>query len=205
MTGAGRTVRLVARLNAIVAALTIACVASAQEPRQRPARERETQMSIFAGRHIDNTWQEVFDTTEEFEYANAGLIGLAWGRNWRRPGAPFSFGFEVQADYQFGDQYHVEFNLPVIARYHLPEPVPVLRSLAFGVGPSYATKVPEYEVESRGDSQQFLMYWTMEAEFGPKEGRTSIYTRLHHRSGMFGAVADEGASNALVLGVRRRW
>lgn len=179
--------------------------AAVAEDKERLPRVRESQVSIFAGRHLDNTWQEVFDTSDEYEWADAGLVGLAWGRNWRRPGAPFSFGFEVQGDWQFGEQYHFEFNLPVFLRYHLPKPVPALRSLAFGVGPSYATKVPQYEVDSRGDSQQFLMYWAMEAEFGPRQSANSGFVRLHHRSGMFGAVADEGASNAVVVGLRHRW
>lgn len=173
---------------------------------QRPPRERTTQVSIFAGQHVDNSWQDFFDTTAELEYANAGLVGLAWGRDWQRPGGRFSFGFEVQADWQFFDgQHHLEFNLPAVLRYHLPEPVPVLRSFAFELGPSIATEVPAYEVDSRGDSQQFLMYWAMEAEFGPRDGKNSFFTRLHHRSGMFGAVHDDGSSNALVVGLRHRW
>lgn len=168
-------------------------------------RVRESQVSFFVGKHVDNTWQDVFRSTNDLEYSSSGLIGLAIGHDWRRPGGRFSYGIELQADWQFGDQYHLEFNLPVFARYHLPERAPALRSLAFGVGPSYATRVPDYEVDSRGDSQQFMMYWAMEAEFGGSGRATSFFTRLHHRSGMFGVVAEEGASNALVLGVRRRW
>lgn len=165
----------------------------------------ENQVSVFLGRHVDDTWQDVFRFADDLEYANAGLVGIGLGRDWRRPGDSFSFGVELQVDWQFGDQEHFEVNVPVLARYHLPAPAPALRSLAFGLGPSYTTKVPRYEVGSRGDSQQFLMYWAMEAEFGARDRSTSGYVRLHHRSGMFGAVADEGASNALVLGMRRRW
>lgn len=204
MSGVGPIRLLAAGTAATALSIGLAGAALAQDT-ARPPRVMENQVSIFAGKHLDNTWQEVFDTSDEYEWANAGLVGVAWGRDWRRPGAPFSFGFEIQADYQFGDQYHFEFNLPLVLRYHLPERVPALRSLAFGVGPSYATEVPDYEVESRGDSQQFLMYWAMEAEFGLRDGANSGFLRLHHRSGMFGVVADEGASNALVVGLRHRW
>lgn len=192
---------------ALIAAVTllIGTAGTTLAQNAKPPRVPENQVSLFVGKHVDNTWQDVFRDSDNLEYANTGLVGLGIGRNWRRPGAPFSFGVEFQADWQFGDQEHFEFNLPVVARYHLPNRVPALRSLAFGVGPSYASKVPTYEVDSRGDSQQFLMYWMMEAEFGPKTARNSGFVRLHHRSGMFGVVADEGASNALVLGVRHRW
>jgi hypothetical protein len=50
-----------------------------------------------------------------------------------------------------------------------------------------------------------MAYWTLEAEFGVDDSAISIFTRLHHRSGAFGAVADEGASNVIVWGIRRRW
>ena len=106
---------------------------------------------------------------------------------------------------QFGDQNHMEFNIPAVLRYDLPQPLPILRSVAFLLGMSYATEVPDYEVATRGESQQLMAYWAMEAEFGPADSRNSVFTRLHHRSGAFGTVADEGGSNAIVLGLRHRW
>jgi hypothetical protein len=155
--------------------------------------------------HVDNSWQDVFARPGDLDWADTGIVGIGIGHNWRVPGARFSYGVELQTVGQFGGQYHLEFNVPVFFRYHTRDRFPVLRSLAFGIGPSYATKPPQYEIDSRGDSQQFLAYWALEAEFGAADMRSSLFTRLHHRSGAFGTIANEGASNVVVLGWRRRW
>lgn len=188
-------------IGAAAVALLVARGASAQG---WPVMER--QVSLFAGQHVANTWQHVFDFSRELEWADAGLVGVAYGKEWRRQeSSRFSWGFEFQTVGQFGDQTHMEFNLPAVVRYDLPQPLPILRSLAFLLGLSYATEVPEYEVESRGESQQLMAYWAMEAEFGPASSANSLFTRLHHRSGAFGTVADGGGSNVIVLGLRHRW
>jgi hypothetical protein len=83
--------------------------------------------------------------------------------------------------------------------------LPPLRSLAFGMGPSFATEVPPLEVENKGSSQQALLYWSLEAEFASPLPRDTIFARLHHRSNAWGAVADAGGSNVLVMGLRPRW
>jgi hypothetical protein len=166
----------------------------------------ERQASFFAGQHIANTWGDVFDPSEQLEYGDVGIVGVAVGKSWRREqDSRLSLGFEFQAVGQFGEQDHLEFNLPAVVRYDLPQPLPVLRSLAFLLGLSYATDVPEYEIETRDESQQWMAYWALEAEFGPASARNSFFTRLHHRSGAFGTVADGGGSNVIVLGVRHRW
>ena len=162
------------------------------------------QATVFGGVHVENNWEEVFLEPATLEWTDTRLLGIGVGPVWRRPGSSLSYGIELQLVGQFGDEDHLEINLPVTLRYDLPR-VPALRSLALGIGPSYATRVPAIEVETRGDSEQLLVYWMLEAEFGPAAGRTSLFARLHHRSGVFGAVADTGASNALVLGLRRRW
>ncbi len=38
----------------------------------------------------------------------------------------------------------------------------------------------------------------------PGKGRSVIF-RLHHRSEAFGLVADEGGSNAMVIGLKQRF
>ncbi len=45
----------------------------------------------------------------------------------------------------------------------------------------------------------------MELEIGPLDKDWSALFRLHHRSGAFGLVADEGDSNALVIGLKQRF
>jgi hypothetical protein len=192
-------------LVAAVAAL-IGGGAAAQE--NKPPRVRESQASIYAGQHVNNSWQDAFLDVDQLNWDDAGLVGLAYGYNWRRPGSVFSIGVELQTVYQFyEDDHNFELNLPVMFRVHANDDVPVVRSLAFGIGPSYSTSPSAYEIASRGDTQQLMVYWTLEAEFGPRHGNTSIFTRIHHRSGAFGTIADEdeGGSNAIVWGLRQRW
>ncbi len=195
--------RHLALLAALIAwASSCADMLAAQE---RTAFVRSDQASIFGGVHVSNVWQDAFKAPGQLDWDAAGLIGVAFGHQWRRPDDAFSYGVELQAVGQVGRQEHFEFNLPFVLRYHTQPNVPALRSLALGIGPSFATEVPQYEVETRGDSEKFLVYWTLEAEFGPGASALSLFTRLHHRSGAFGTVADEGSSNVIVWGLRRRW
>ncbi len=96
--------------------------------------------------------------------------------------------------------------LPIIGRW---EPFPwdevVDTSLAFGIGPSYASSKPKVEVANDGDSRRLLVYWMMEIEVGVPDKSWSAIFRLHHRSGAFGLVADEGGSNAMVIGLKQRF
>jgi hypothetical protein len=45
----------------------------------------------------------------------------------------------------------------------------------------------------------------MELELAPPDKGWSAIFRLHHRSEAFGVVADEGGSNALVIGLKQRF
>ena len=167
------------------------------------AAQAEDQVSVFAGRQVSNVWEDVFLAPGDLEWRDSGIVGVAAGRNWPLAGN-FSIGIEAQAVAHFGEQDHLEFNLPVFVRYE-PERLRPFRGLAFGIGPSYATAVPEIEVETRGGSQRALLYWAIEAEFSSPLRETTIYTRLHHRSNGYGSIAEEGGSNIIVLGLRRRW
>lgn len=160
---------------------------------------------MFGGWHVANVWQDAFFRPVNLEWGDAGMVGVSYGRNWQIGASRFSWGYEVQAITQFGSQQHLEFTAPVMIRYHVTPKVPLFRSLAFGLGPSFATAVPEYEIETRGDSQRWLAYWTLEAEFGRPDWQNTIFTRLHHRSGAFDTVAVDGASNVITWGLRHRW
>lgn len=78
-------------------------------------------------------------------------------------------------------------------------------SLAWGIGPSYATEVPPVERETNDSSSRWLIYWFGELTLGPPAADWELLLRLHHRSDGFGTVADDGGSNALCAGVRCRF
>ena len=76
---------------------------------------------------------------------------------------------------------------------------------AFGLGLSYASELPEVEVEIEGDSEQWLIYWVAELTAGPNDAPWAITLRMHHRSPAFGLMGDEGGVNAMGLGLRWRF
>ena len=164
----------------------------------------DQQVSIFGGVHVAQNWEEVFADPANIEWRDTLLLGAAYGREWDTRFSAVTLGFELQALKHAGEQDHLEFNLPAFLRLQPRDPIPV-RSFGFGFGLSYATEVPEVEVLRKGQSQQLLFYWAIEAEFGPKDGALSSFVRLHHRSDGFGFFETDTGSNVLVVGLRGRW
>jgi hypothetical protein len=160
--------------------------------------------ALFVGRMTLNTAGDLVSRPGDLDFRDSVLIGAVYSREWRRGGAPLSYGFEVQAVAHAGEQDHLELVLPLTARWHLPGP---LRqgSLAAGLGVSYATDRPEVEVARSGDSQSWLAYWHVEAEMSLGGDRPAAFVRIHHRSDAYGVFETDTGSNAVVLGLRRRW
>ncbi len=159
--------------------------------------------SGFAGAMTENEWEKVFDPST-LKFAGSALIGIAVG--WERPigDSRFSYGFEAQAVGHSGRQDHFEFNLPLVLRYTPTQPRRFrFKSVAFGIGPSYATKIPQVEIDRKGESQRTLIYWMGELEFTRPQPDESLYFRLHHRSDGYGLMEAESGSTGLVLGWRR--
>jgi hypothetical protein len=172
-------------------------------PATCPAATRD-HVAVFGGVQVANAWQDVFEERwDSLDWRESGIVGVAYGRDWS-PARWFALGFELQAALHVGEQRHAEVNLPIFARL-TPHRLPPLRSLGFGIGPSFASRVPPIEVETRGGSAKTLLYWAIEAEFGRHDRPGSAFIRLHHRSNGFGAVAEAGGSNIIVLGFRHRW
>ena len=161
-------------------------------------------LTLFGGRLTDNEWEEVF-VPGEIEFQDSWLLGIAGSRRILHFGEGLSFEIEGQVVRHFDGQTHWEFNLPVIARWaRFPWDDVIDTSVAWGIGPSYASEVPVLEVEREGSSEQWLVYWLAELELGlPGRHEWSAITRLHHRSEAFGLIADEGGSNVVTLGFRR--
>ena len=114
-----------------------------------------------------------------------------------------SLEVEGQVGYNFGDQSHWEFNAAAGPRWNnFPWSDALATSVAFWLGLSMASEVPEVEVELEGDSQRLLIYWAAELTLGPPGSSWALSLRLHHRSPGFGLIADDGGMNALALGVR---
>ena len=152
-------------------------------------------------------WHDIFTQPTELEFADAYLATVALSHVLGRYfDDDLGLEAEGQVVYNFGDQSHWELNALLNARWHrFPWNATVETTLAFGGGLSWATEVPEVEVELEGASEQLLVYWHLEMTFTRPGSRWAGTLRLHHRSGAFGLLADEGGMNALCLGLTRRF
>jgi len=166
-------------------------------------------LTVYAGRFSADPWEDFFLDPGGVEFADAWLLAVA--PSWRaaRPWPRLSLEVEGQLARYVGDQRNWEVNALVAARYRLTGGgAPVRSSLAFGLGPSWASRRPVLEAEGdpAGKSYRLMTYWYAEAAAAPRAwGPWRMVLRLHHRSGAFGLVADHGGSNVPTLGVRRRF
>ena len=170
-----------------------------------PHHARTKSISLFGGVMTSNRWYDTF-APWNLEFRSSVMVGLAASHRVGPLDPRWSFEVEGQVVRHFGEQDNWEFNLPVVARWDAFSWDNTLdTSLAFGVGPSYTSSTPEAEVAIRGNSHRLMVYWKLEAEFAPPGEPWSAIVVLHHRSGAFNTVANEGGSNSIVIGIRRRF
>jgi hypothetical protein len=151
-----------------------------------------------------NAWHDIVTEPGEVEFADAYLatLALSYTLDRYRQDA-LSLEAEGQVVHNFGDQSHWEFNALLGSRWHrFPWNEGLATTMAFGLGLSWATEVPEVEVELETSSEQLLIYWMWEMTFAPPGSRWAALIRLHHRSKGFGLFADDGGMNALAAGIR---
>lgn len=169
------------------------------------AAAEERHSSLFGGIHTRDSWQDHFLDPAGLETYDQGLLGIALALEWPTRFRRLGVGLEGQIVLHLGDgQSYAQVNLPVVVRY-TPNRAGPFRSFAYGLGPSYASDIPEVEIDKGGSSQRALFYWLIEAEFGTIATGLTPFLRLHHRSNGFEAFDSEGSSNAVVIGVRRRF
>jgi hypothetical protein len=166
-------------------------------------------LTVFGGRFTANHWEDFFLSPGAIDFRDAWLVAVAPSWELARLSPRLSLEAEAQVGRYIGDQRNWEVNALVAARYRLSGPeAPVRASLAFGLGPSWASRKPvlERRVSDNGDSSRWLVYWYMEATAAPRAwGPWSALIRLHHRSGAYGRVAEAGGSNTPTVGIRRRF
>jgi hypothetical protein len=169
------------------------------------AEERLYALNVYGGRLTSNHWEEFFHSKLDFKDSYLVAAALA-----RRIGAyenKASFEIEGQIVKHFNIQTHWELNAIVSARWEAFWWDDVIdTSVAFGLGPSYATDKPEIEVELDGDTSRFLVYWMLELALGlPNYPHLALITRIHHRSDAFGLIHNGGGSNAFAVGLKWRF
>jgi hypothetical protein len=160
-------------------------------------------LSVYGGQLTKEKWERAIIPGAEFADATLFVVAGSW-RFSRLLADKLSLELEAQVGKYLGDQDHWEFNLPILGfRWHrFPWDRLLATSFAWGIGPSYATQVPEIEIETNGQSSRWLIHWFGELTFGPPTAGWEALLRLHYRSDGFGTVAEGGGSNAICAGLR---
>ncbi|MCG5530360.1 hypothetical protein LRD18_05665 [Halorhodospira halochloris] len=164
-------------------------------------------VSFYAAQHVDNRLVHIF-TRGRTEFQNSYLTSVNYGHPLGLNLWGFDFFTEAQAVKHSGKQSHYELNAVLIARWsRTPWDAFIDTSFAFGEGLSWASEPPPLEPRgTRDDSEesvQLLNYLLFELEAGPPQSNWRAFTRIHHRSGVFGLFGGiRGGSNFLGLGLR---
>jgi len=165
--------------------------------------ERQKYISGFVGTLTTNRWHEALQP-HEVHFADSHMVGAAVGWEHQIGASRVHFGLEAQLAGHFGRQDHLEITVPVVLRL-VPDHGQPLRSVAGGLGLSYATDVPEVEIDRSGASQRFFVHWMAELEFGSPDRDRTTFVRLHHRSDGYGVFDTDAGSTGFVFGVRQRF
>jgi len=153
-------------------------------------------------------WEDVMVNPAFSKYVDDYLVVAALSTDYAHyRGGALQLEAEGQVAYNFGEQHHWEFNaVPIVVRWlEFPWNQTISTSVAAGLGLSYATHVPEVEVELEGESEKLLVYWFAEITAGPVDAPWSVLLRLHHRSVAYGLLGEEGGMNGIGLGLRYRF
>ncbi len=162
----------------------------------------QTALAAFAGQLTDDGWETIVLDTGNITWIDSYVAALIVSRDWTALNPRLRFGVEGQAVVHTGEQDHLEVNVPLYIRYRALDPWVPVQGAAFGLGLSYATDVPEVEVERKGESQRLLAHWFAEVEFGRPNWTVYPFLRLHHRSDGYVIADFDTGSNAVVVGLR---
>lgn len=166
-------------------------------------------LTVYVGKYTDHKLLEVF-TDHPIPYDHSYAIAAAIAQVFSTPSTGRQWEVEWQMVKHAGIQTQWEFNAVLIHRWkRFPWNRQVRTSIAIGDGLSYATTVPQLELESPTNegAARLLNYLVLELSLAPPSAeRWSIVGRVHHRSGVYGLFGDvDGGSNILSLGVKYRY
>lgn len=168
----------------------------------------DTYVSYYWGKQSPERLMDILrEPPPEFQssYLNAATLSrvVASGNHSR-------LEFEGQLVRHHGLQDHKEINAVAVARWmSFPWDPWVNSRAAVGSGLSHAMETPNVEPRGEpdeGDSERTLHYLMVEkSAVIPGTERWSLFSRIHHRSGVFGLFGVEGGSNFVAGGVRYRF
>jgi hypothetical protein len=165
-------------------------------------------VSLYGGKFSDNALLDIlrFQTNLMDSYVYGFSVGKQIGQYKDKLG----YELEGQVAVHSGRQSHQEINGAFTVRW-LPFPWDryLDTSIAFGNGLSYATAEPPLEIQDSNDnrSSHWLYFILVELAFNlPGNKQWELFTRVHHRSGVFGLIHEvDSGSNFIGIGIRYRF
>ena len=121
--------------------------------------------TFYSAKFTDGTIREIVQF--ESEITNNQIYILALTRKLNTFYKKFDWEVEGQISKNVGQrQKNWELNIPIVIRWNILKfQRKILKSFAAGVGLSYASKPPEYEIDLHGDSSNLLLYNMVEIDF----------------------------------------
>jgi hypothetical protein len=163
-------------------------------------------LSLYGGQVSDTQFNAIVRGI--LDYRNYYLVALALGKEIGVYRDKVGIELEGQVVKHIHGSEHWEFNPLLTLRWlNFPWDDTLDTSFAWGNGLSYATEPPEFETKesSHGErTSQVLYYFMVEWVAGfPKIPRWSVFSRIHHRSSVFGIFDGLLAgSNYVTFGIR---
>jgi len=163
-------------------------------------------VSIYFGQASDNRFQDIAGRLDR-QFIDSYMAAFSAGKELYTYKDYIRLEAEGQIARHWNIQSHSEVNAQLIIRW-----LPFFwddyldTSLAFGEGLSYATEIPLLETDECDETSNLLNYLMLELSFNiPQKSSWDIFSRIHHRSGVFGLFNNvtEG-SNVVCIGLRRR-
>lgn len=181
----------------------------AQEPTTvTPRGEYKWAVTAYYGVLTGDTLSDVLTFQADYD-SDYKFWALALARKLKTVNPKLTIEFEGQLAKHIEGQDHWEINGLFAARWlRFPWDAYVDTTAAAGVGLSYATELPQFEVDTEGASEKLLGYLLFELTFGPPSiPQWDVVTRIHHRSGAWELFGDgvKGASNSITVGLKYRF
>ena len=199
--GRPRVNRIVLCSASLVGLVALAPPLMADDLRSDQDEGRKWSISLYGAVGTDGGIEDFPGLKADFN--DAYMLDLAIGREVWRWDDKLAVGLEAQVAQHFVKQDHTEGNLLITVRWlDFPWNDTINTSIAVGEGISYASSVPAIERErSPGKTSQLLNYLMLEVELAPPgENAWSFFTRIHHRSGVYGLYDGVSKGSNLVGG-----
>jgi hypothetical protein len=179
----------------------------AQDEDKSSATTYDWAATAYVAKRTGDSFDEVLSGDADFSNNKIWVLALS------RRVATFRWDIDLEVEGQLGKHSGVDTNWEVNGladlrwnRFFWDRYLDT--SAALGLGLSYASEKPEFEIMEQGATNRLMAYVLFELAFSlPTYPQWALVARWHHRSAAWGTFEDdiETASNAIGLGLKYRF